>query len=129
MNSNRTTVLVIGDDNERYSYDSVKNWFASSSYNACEANDLFDALDTVLDFTSSSGPDIVLVRMKAGPQLDTITQAVHSDCDFYEVPVAVLSDGIYVDEKRSYNFGSLKRLKGSLDSKPARRSRAASAVK
>lgn len=129
MNSNRTTVLVIGDNNTKYSYDSVKNWFATSAYNACEANDLFDALDTVLDFTSSCGPDIVLVRMKAGPQLDTITQAVHSDCDFFEVPVAILSDAMNVDEKRAYNFGSLKRLKGSLDSKPARRTRSATAAK
>jgi hypothetical protein len=119
MKSSKSTVIVIRETNRKYDYDSVKSWFASSAYNACEANDLFEALDCVSDFTNFDSPDIVLVRMEPGPQLDLITQALDGDRDFFEVPVAVLSDAKNADEKRPYNFGSLRRLKGDLDSGPA----------
>ena len=118
MNYNRSTVVIVHENNEKYDYDSVKNWFELSAYNACEANDLFDAIDTASDFTSASGPDVLLVCMRPGPQLDMISRSLDADGNFFEVPVAILSDGKNVDERKPYSFGSLKNLKGSLDAKP-----------
>lgn len=119
MNCSRSTVIVIRETNQRYDYDSVKSWFDRSAFRAYEANDLFEALDTVSDFTSSISPDIVLVRMEPGPQLDTIIHALDADGDFFEVPVVILSDAKNADERRAFNFGSVGRLKGRLDSNTA----------
>jgi hypothetical protein len=119
MNCSRSTVLVIRETNRKYDYDSVKSWFAGSTYIASEAGDLFEALETVSDFTNFESPDIVLVRMKPGPQLDSIAKALDGNRDFFEIPVVILTDTKHADEKRPFNFGSLKRLKVDLDSVPA----------
>ena len=115
MNTNRSTVIVVHDTNLHYDYDSVRNWFASSDFNACEAIDLFDAVDAISDFTNPIGLDVVLVRMKPGSQLDRIPEVLDANGDLFEIPVAILSDTKHADEKRPYNFGSLGRLKVKLD--------------
>ena len=129
MNCSNSTVVIIHENNQKYDYASVRNWFARSAYNACEANDIFDAIDTASDFTSPAGPDIVLVCMRPGPQLDRISQALNDDGDFFEVPVAILSDAKNADEKKPFSFGSLKHLKGNLDSKSAAHAAGANAGK
>lgn len=116
---NRSTVIVVQDGNLNYDYESVKSWFDSSDFNACEAVDIFDAIDAISDFTSPNGPDVVLVRTGSSSQLEQIAKVLDCNGDFCEIPVAILSDTKDADEKRSYNFGSLGRLKGRLDSVPA----------
>jgi hypothetical protein len=121
MNHGKPTVVIIKETNRKYDYDSVKHWFDLSSYNACEADDLFEAFETASDFTGRTAPDVVLVCMKPGPQFDTISKALDADRDYFELPVAIVSDMKHADEKRAFSFGSLKVLKGRLDVKPAAR--------
>ncbi len=118
MITNRSTVLVIKDSNLQYNYESVKSWFDSSDFSSYEAADLFDAIGAISDFTNAIGPDIVLVRMKSGPQFDGIAEVLDANSELFEIPIAILSDIKNADEKRSYNFGSLNRLKVKLDSRP-----------
>lgn len=127
MKSNKSTVIVIQSSNERYDYDSVKTWFECSAFNACEANDLFDAIEAVSDFTGESAPEIVLVRAQSGAQLAGITRSLDADGSFFEIPVAILSDVKDAGEKKSFNFGSLQKLKGRLDKGSAAQARSAGA--
>lgn len=114
----KTSVIVIHDTNNRYDYESVVEWFAGSKLEAYEAADLFDAIDQMSDFTEVGCPDVFLVKLRPGSQQDMLLHEVGASFDSMEVPIAVLSDGKYADERRHFNFGSVRGLKADLD-KPA----------
>lgn len=117
------SVIVIHDTNDRYDYESVRQWFASSSLQTYEAADLFDAIDKMSDFTATGCPDILLVRVRPGSQQDRMIGEFDSSVTWNEVPIAVVSDTGSKDEKKRFNFGSVGRLKANLDG-PRRRTRA-----
>lgn len=110
-----TSVIVIHETNNRYDYESVRDWFASSDFEACEAADLFEAIDKMSDFTEIVSPDVYLVKMRPGCQQDRLLLDVDANFDRLEVPIAVLSDATGKGERRNFNFGSVRGLKADLD--------------
>lgn len=116
--SGKSSVIVIHDTNNRYDYDSVKKWFAASDFRTCEAADLFDAIDKMSDFTGFVCPDVFLVKVRPGSQQDKMVKEFGSGAERDEVPIAVLSDNKSNDERKSFNFGSVRRLKANLDCPP-----------
>jgi hypothetical protein len=118
-----TSVIVIHETNNRYDYESVRAWFASSGLEACEAADLFDAIDKMSDFTNVGCPDVFLVKVLPGSQQDKMAHEFETSLGCAEVPVAVISDARTKGEKRAFNFGSVGRLKANLDG-PRGRTRA-----
>jgi hypothetical protein len=115
-----TSVIIIHDTNNRYDFDSVRDWFASSDLEACEAADLFDAIDQMSDFTEIGCPDVFLVKVRPGSQQDKLIREFDASCDSLEVPIAVLSDTRNENEKRNFNFGSVRGLKANLDNPSVR---------
>lgn len=110
-----TSVIVIHETNNRYNYESVREWFAASDLEACEAADLFDAIDKMSDFTEVALPDVFLVKVQPGSGQDILLREVDANFDHTEVPIAVLSDKKGIGEQRHFNFGSLRGLKANLD--------------
>ena len=41
---------------------SVRDWFAGSDYDLCEAENVFQAMERLSDYTESSRPDVVLLE-------------------------------------------------------------------
>jgi hypothetical protein len=93
----------------------VRAWFDNSDLEACEAADLFDAIDKMSDFTNIGCPDVYLVKMRPGSQQDRMIHEFDVGVDCIEVRIAVLSDSRNKDEKRAFNFGSVRGLKADLD--------------
>jgi hypothetical protein len=115
-----TSVIVIHETNHRYDYESVKDWFDNSDFEACEAADLFEAIDKMSDFTNRGCPDVYLVRVRPGSQQDKMIREFEpANFGYTEVPIAVLSDTRNADEKKTFNFGSVRGLKANLDSPTA----------
>lgn len=114
-----TSVIVILDSNNRYDFDSVKDWFDNSDLDAREAVDLFDAIDKMSDFTDVGCPDVFLVKVRPGSQQEKLVREFDRNFESFDVPIAVLSDVRFRDEKRSFNFGSVRRLKADLDAPTA----------
>jgi hypothetical protein len=110
-----TSVIVIHETNDRYDYESVRDWFASSDFEVCEAADLFDAIDKMCDFTGTGGADVFLVKLRPGSQQDRLIREFDAGVDYIEIPIAILSDQTNKDEKRPFNFGSVRGLKAHLD--------------
>ena len=114
--SNRSTVLVVYDTNQRYDLESVRRWFAESSLNIDEASDFFDAIERISDMTIQSSPDVVLLKLHPGTKASALISQFNSALDGFDLSLAVLSDAKDADEKRKFNFGSLTGLKYDLDS-------------
>lgn len=115
-----TSVIVVHDTNSRYDYESVREWFETSDLEACEAADLFDAIDRMSDFTEVVLPDVFLVKVRPGSQQDKLLREVGANFDCLEVPIAVLSDIRGDSERRNFNFGSVRGLKANLDNPSVR---------
>lgn len=113
-----TSVIVVHDTNSKYDYESVRAWFDRSDMEACEAADLFEAIDKLSDFTDLGCPDVFLVKIRPGSPQDRLVKEFDTGFDAIEVPIAVLSDTISDTEMRSFNFGSVRGLKANLDSPP-----------
>ena len=62
--------------------DSIDDWLAASRYTACEAADVFQALEQVSDFTQRDRPDVIFLH---------VDPAV-SDREFLDMLVATASD-------------------------------------
>jgi len=114
--SNRSTVLVVYDTNQRYDLESVRRWFAESNLNIDEASDFFDAIERISDMTIPSSPDVILLKLHPGSKASTLIKQFNSALADFDLSLAVLSDIKDADEKRKFNFGSLTGLKCNLDS-------------
>ena len=115
--SNRSTVLVVYDTNQRYDFDSVRKWFEASALNIGEASDFFDAIECVSDMTIQSSPDVILLKLHPGTKASALIKQFNSALGDFDMSLAVLSDAKDADEKRKFNFGSVTGLKGDLDSR------------
>ncbi len=116
-NSNTSPVLLVYESNERYDYDSVRQWFSDSRFNSYEASDVFEAIEELSDFTMQHYPDVILLKISAkANEYSMIRQvAIESGLSNFEMPIALLSDIPGSDEKCPFIFGNLNQLKAKLD--------------
>ncbi len=78
VNGHPSVILLLDRDGDRAS---IRAWFQNSRFCLLEADDVFDALDELSDFTTRKRPDVVLVPMDTGSDLSTIDKLIRFRSD------------------------------------------------
>lgn len=73
-------VILLLDDGSPEDAEFVRGWLDASRFNACEAPDVFGALEEISDFTLGTRPDVILLNVsRKGPELGLINAMVKTD--------------------------------------------------
>ena len=79
-------ILLLGKRNKEQ--DSIDEWLAASRYSACEAADVFQALEQVSDFTQRDRPDVIFLHVDSiGSNHEFLQMLVASAADEPDIPI------------------------------------------
>ena len=71
----------------------LKKWFEESRFLTSEATDIFQALETISDFTVSHSPDVILLEVSSLTEdFLTIREAIHALSGEGNLPIFALSE-------------------------------------
>lgn len=79
-------ILLLGKRNKEQ--DSIDEWLAASRYSACEASDVFQALEQVSDFTQRDRPDVIFLHVDSiGSNHEFLQMLVATAADEPDIPI------------------------------------------
>src|SRR5215207_6137271 len=103
-------ILLVGErSNER---DTIDQWLADSRYDACEATNIFEALEQLSDFTVQTRPELVFVHVVSlDADLRLLQEVTATGVNEPDVPIITFG----CDEARRNTASSLAGLACELD--------------
>lgn len=115
-NSNSTVILLMnrksGQDGE-----SVKNWLKKSRFLSHEVFDIFEAMESIADFTNTYRPEVVLLEVESiDNDLPMLRQIADCTGGETEIPFMSVSEtkNRFGSSKNCY-VGNLKQVETKLD--------------
>lgn len=115
-NSNSTVILLMnrksGKDGEF-----IRNWLEKSRFLSQEVIDIFQAMETISDFTNIHRPEVVLLEVESiTDDLPVIQQIADCTAGETEIPFMTVSEtNIKLSNSKNYYVGSLQQVETKLD--------------
>jgi hypothetical protein len=110
------SVILLLDSNTSADNEFIKNWFQESRFLTSEANDIFQALEVIADFTMPQRPDVILLEVSSIPDdFQDIKKVTQTFAGHSGLPIFAFSEnGKIVNDKECFE-GNLAQLKEKLD--------------
>ena len=94
----------------------IKRWFRRSRFLTCEAENIFDALEEISDFTKSERPDVVLLEVASMPDdFQIIKRMTQTHSGPSELLIFAFSEGEKVVNDGDCFEGNLAQLEARLN--------------
>lgn len=116
MHSNSTVILLMnrksGKDGEF-----VRNWLENSRFLSQEVIDIFQAIETISDFTNIHRPEVVLLEVESiADDLPMLQQIADCTAGETEIPFMSVSEtNIKLGNSKNYYVGNLRQVETKLD--------------
>lgn len=114
--SNSTVILLLNRRSGEYGT-IVKNWLEKSRFLSHEAIDIFQAIETISDFTGTYRPEVVLLEVESiSEELSMLQQIAACTSGETQIPFMAVSDtNCKFGPVKNYYFGNLKQVEIMLD--------------
>lgn len=94
----------------------LKEWLEKSKFLTSEARDIFQALETVSDFTVSDSPDVILLEVNSLKEdFIIVREAVHAFAAQGRLPIFALSGNDKIINDKECFEGNFTKLTAELD--------------
>lgn len=115
-NSNSTVILLMNRKSETDGK-FIRNWLEKSRFLSLEAIDIFQAMETISDFTNTYRPEVVLLEVDSvTDDLPTLQKIACCTSGETEIPFMALSEPAHHFSKNKDCFvGNLKQLETKLE--------------
>lgn len=116
MQNTNSTVILLMNRQSGADANFVKKWLANSRFQTEQAMDIFQAIETISDFTGAHRPEVVLLEVDSiAEDMPLIRQLAVCASGETDVPLMILSDSKNVSYSGDYFVGSMKQLQSKLD--------------
>ncbi|MCA1590595.1 MAG: hypothetical protein LC734_09470 [Acidobacteria bacterium] len=106
------SVIFLMDAQQTTDRDEMKEWFASGDFRSCEAENIFDALESISDYTVAERPDVVFLEVESPTRDFNALSELIGDSAVAE-QLSVIS--MYDDDSEKGNLETLDEMKARLE--------------
>lgn len=117
MHKNNSTVILLMNRTDGKAGEFIRNWLEKSRFLSQEAIDIFQAIETISDFTNTYRPEVVLLEVESvSDDLPMLQQIVACTSGEIQIPfMAVTETKNKFGGSKNYYFGNLTQLENKLD--------------
>lgn len=114
--SNNSTVILLMNRTSNSDGKFIRNWLENSRFLSCEATDIFQAIETISDFTNSYKPEVVLLEVDSiNDDFPIIQQIADFTAGETLIPFMAVAETKQVLSESKYFIGNIAQLETKLD--------------
>ncbi|HQU85636.1 MAG TPA: hypothetical protein PKY59_21050 [Pyrinomonadaceae bacterium] len=114
--SNNSTVILLMNRTSNSDGKFIRNWLEKSRFLSCEATDIFQAIETISDFTNSYKPEVVLLEVDSiNDDLPMLQQIADFTSGETAIPFMAFAETKQISVNNNFFSGNIKQLETRLD--------------